>query len=135
MNNTVVVVARVDPSLSCLCERDRGKGQGTHARASYGRRRRTRALRFGTLVGFSALIYRNCKSTLKVSAPFLARTNLARLVIDLKGNRVTMSSAVQFGSLPQDVPAATPEGVFLVHNRTCAPPVHPNSISNQEKIK
>lgn len=32
-----------------------------------------------------------------------------------------MSSAVQFGSLPSDVPAAIPEGVFLVHNRACDP--------------
>jgi hypothetical protein len=33
-----------------------------------------------------------------------------------------MSSAVQLGSLPSDVPAATPEGVFLVHNRACSLP-------------
>ncbi|KAH9995743.1 anaphase-promoting complex subunit 10 [Russula vinacea] len=35
-----------------------------------------------------------------------------------------MSSAVQFGSLPSDVPAAIPEGVFLVHNLR-RPPVLP----------
>jgi len=30
-----------------------------------------------------------------------------------------MSSAVQYNIAPSDVPAATPEGVFLVHNRAC----------------
>ena len=47
-----------------------------------------------------------------------------------------MSSAVQFGSLPQDVPAATPEGVFLVHNRTLLLllPPRPNFEANK-KIK
>lgn len=58
--------------------------------------------------------------------------------IDLKGfphkPRDIMSSAVQFGSLPQDVPAATPEGVFLVHNRTSLS--RPNFFDlNQNKIK
>lgn len=29
------------------------------------------------------------------------------------------SAAVQLGSQPQDIPTTTPEGVFLVHDRTC----------------